>query len=243
MLLGAVAFVLLVACVNVANLMLARSIARARELAVRRALGASMGRILRQLLTESLIISIAGGALGLAVAALSTQAIVQVLPATLPRAATIGLDLRVLVFTAGISILAGVVFGLAPAIKAARPDLVDTLKEGGRGASSARHRVQSVFVVVEMALALVLLVGAGLMVRTLSRLWSVDPGFRSRGVMTFGLSLAPSMQTAKPDDIRAALRQLDAAIAAAPAVEAMSLSWGSTPMDSVMPYLRASERQ
>jgi len=228
-LLAAVAFVLLIACVNVANLLLARSTGRAREFAIRTALGAGQGRILRQLLTESILLALAGGALGLVLAQWGTQSALKHLPADLPRAAGIGLDARVLIFTAVVSLLAGILFGLAPALKTRTPKLQNTLKEGGRGANTTRHRAQSVFVVVEMAMALVLLIGAGLMIRTMTHLWNVDPGFRPQNVMTFGISLPPSMMNASPDAIRAALRELDARLAATPGVAAMAQTWEALP--------------
>jgi predicted permease len=228
-LLAAVAFVLLIAWVNVANLLLARSTGRSREFAIRTALGAGRGRILRQLLTESILLALAGGALGLTLAQWGTQAALKHLPADLPRAAGIGLDARVLIFTAVVSLLAGILFGLAPALKTRTAELQNTLKEGGRGASSTRHRAQSVFVVVEMAMALVLLIGAGLLTRTMTHLWSVDPGFRPQNVLTFGISLPPSMIHASPDAIRAALRELDARLAATPGVAAMAETWEALP--------------
>jgi predicted permease len=230
LLLAAVAFVLLIACVNVANLLLARSTARGREFAIRIAMGAGQARLLRQLLTESVLLAVAGGALGLLAAQWGTRAALGALPAALPRAEEISLDSHVLVFTMTISVLVGVLFGMVPALKARRPDLQDTLKEGGRSASSARHRTQDVFVVVEMALALILLIGAGLMIRSLTRLWNVDPGFNPRNVLSFGLSLPPSMMTAKPDAIHAAFRELDRKLAATPGVQAASLTWGAVPM-------------
>jgi len=229
---AAVAFVLLIACVNVANLLLARSTGRSREFAIRTALGAGQGRILRQLLTESVLLALAGGALGLALAQWGTQAALKHLPADLPRAAGIGLDARVLIFTAVVSLLAGTLFGLAPALKTRTPELHNALKEGGRGASATRHRAQSVFVVVEMAMALVLLIGAGLMIRTMTHLWNVDPGFRPQNVMTFGISLPPSMMNASPDAIRAAVRELDARLAATPGVAAMAQTWETLPLGS-----------
>ncbi len=190
LLLGAVGFVLLIACVNVANLVLARSLARQREFAVRAALGASQARVVRQMLTESLVLAAGGGGLGLLAAAWGTRAALGSLPASLPRAESVHVDVRVLLFTLGVSLLSGVLFGLVPALRTSGADLHETLKEGGRGASGARHRTQAVFVVAELAMALVLLVGAGLMVRTLARLWDVDPGFRPDGVVTFGVKLA-----------------------------------------------------
>ena len=229
-LLTAVGFVLLIACVNVANLLLARATGRRQEFAVRAALGATQGRIVRQLLTESVLLSLAGGGLGLLLAAWGTQAALGVLPTALPRAEQVGLDSHVLFFTVGISLLAGVLFGLTPALRTSQLDLQETLKQGGRGASGARHRTQGVFVVVEMALALVLLIGAGLTIRSLTKLWSVDPGFRPHQVLTFGFSLPPSMIGASPDAIRGAFREFDDKIAAVPGVQAVSQTWGAIPL-------------
>lgn len=229
-LLAGVGFVLLIACVNVANLLLARSATRTREFAIRAALGASQRRVLRQLLTESVVLGLAGGAFGLLLAAWGTRAALGVLPTALPRAEEIGLDHRVLLFTLAISLIAGVLFGVAPALKMLPASLHDGLKESGRGMSGTRHRVQSTFVIAEMAMALVLLVGAGLMIRTLTRLWSVDPGFNPRNVMTVGLSLPPSMMGASPESVRAAFREIDNKIAAIPGVEAVSQLWGAFPM-------------
>ncbi|HEY4903144.1 MAG TPA: ABC transporter permease [Candidatus Sulfotelmatobacter sp.] len=229
-LLAAVGFVLLIACVNVANLLLARSTSRTREFAVRAALGATYARVVRQLLTESILLALAGGSLGLLLAAWGTRAALGVLPAALPRAEQVGLDTHVLIFTAGISLLAGILFGLTPALKTSQPDLHETLKQGGRGASGTRHRTQNVFVVVEMALALVLLTGAGLTIRSLAKLWSVDPGFNPHNVLTFGFSLPPSMMGAKPDAIRTAFREFDDKMAAVPGVQAVSQTWGAIPL-------------
>ena len=229
-LLASVGFVLLIACVNVANLLLARSTSRTREFAVRSVLGSSRRRMVRQLLTESLLLAIAGGTLGLMLAAWGTRAALSVLPTALPRAEEIGLDLRVLFFTLAISLLAGILFGLVPALKMSPSRLQETLKEGGRGMSSGRHRVQGAFIVAEMAMALVLLAGAGLMIRSLTRLWGVDPGFDPRNVLTVGLTLPQSMMDASPDAIRAAFREFDNKIASIPGVEAVSQTWGSVPM-------------
>jgi predicted permease len=228
-LLAAVGFVLLIACVNVANLLLARSTGRTREFAIRAALGAGRGRVIRQLLTESLVLSFAGGALGLLLAAWGTQAGIKLLPEALPRAQTVQIDARVLLFTLAATVLAGIFFGLAPALKMSGEDLHGTLKEGGRGSSGARQRVQGFFVVVELAMALVLLVGAGLMIRSLAKLWSVNPGFDPRNVITFNLSY-PTNLGSTPDAIRASMRQLHGAVAAVPGVEAASLTAGSMPM-------------
>ncbi|HEX6906275.1 MAG TPA: ABC transporter permease [Terriglobales bacterium] len=229
-LLGAVGFVLLIACGNVANLLLARATVRQREFAIRSALGASPVRVIRQLLTETSLLAAIAGAAGLVLAGWGTQAALRLLPASIPRASHIGLDLRVLGFTLAITVLAAVVFGLAPAIRTARPDLHEELKEGGRGGSGARHRAQSAFVIMEMALALVLLAGAGLMIRTLAELWRINPGFDARNVVLLGVGLPPGMTHASPDAIRSSLRQAEQAIAGTPGVQAASLSAGSIPM-------------
>jgi predicted permease len=231
-LLAAVGFVLLIACVNVANLLLARSTARTHEFAIRVALGASPRRIVRQLLTESILLAAAGGLLGLALAVWGEGALLRNLPDALPRSAEIKVDTHVLIFTVLVSLLCGVVFGLAPALKISRPDVLTRAKEGSQNAIRGRHRTQAVFVVVEIATALVLLIGAGLMVRSLTRLWNVDPGFDSRNILTFSISLPPSMTMTKapPEAIRAAFRQLDDKIASVPGVRAAAASWGSFPL-------------
>ena len=230
LLLGAVGFVLLIACVNVANLLLARGAARSREIAVRSALGAGTGRLVRQMLTESVLLALLGGSLGLALAAAGTHAALAALPATLPRAREVGIDARVLCFCIVLSFCAGILFGLLPAIRTARRSAFETLKEGSRGAVGSRRRVQGALVTIQMALALVLLAGAGLLIRSLSQLWNVNPGFDPDHVMTFNLALPPQMNTASPVAIRAALRNFDATIAAAPGVEAESLNWGAFPL-------------
>ncbi|HXJ91928.1 MAG TPA: ABC transporter permease [Terriglobia bacterium] len=232
---AAVALVLLIACVNVANLLLARSTGRVREFAIRTALGASQGRTLRQLLTESVLLGFAGGGFGLLLAAWGLKAALQVLPEALPRAEDIHLDARVLGFTLAASLLAGILFGLAPAFKSSRPDLHETLKEGGRGASGARHRAQTVFVVLEIAVALVLLAGGGLMVRSLAKLWSVNPGFDPRNALSFDVSFPP---LTAPPAIRESWLRLHDAVSAVPGVEAAALTVGSTPMqgDSELPF-------
>ncbi|HUE44406.1 MAG TPA: ABC transporter permease [Candidatus Sulfotelmatobacter sp.] len=231
-LLGAVGFVLLIACANVANLLLARSTGRTREFAIRVALGAGRSRLVRQLLTESLLLALSGGALGLLLAQFATRAAVQLLPVQLPRAADIEIDGHVLFFTAGISLLAGILFGIVPALRTSHPHLHDTLKEGGRGGSGSRNRAQGAFVVAEMAMALVLLVGAGLMVRSLVVLWRTSPGFEPANLVTFGLALPPSMLGAHPDAIRSQVRDLDRKFAATPGVEAASQSWAAFPLSS-----------
>jgi predicted permease len=228
-LLAAVGFVLLIACANVANLFLVRSTGRSREFAIRAALGAGQARVVRQLLTESVLLSVVGGALGLLMAAWGTRAALHVLPSALPRSSEIHLNVTVLFFTVGISILVGILFGLVPALKTANPDLHETLKEGGRGSSGSRHRTQNIFVIAEMALALVLLVGAGLMIRSLATLWGVSPGFNPQNAMGFELA-SPTPIGATPDAVRAAMLELGQRFEAIPGVQSMSLSVGSTPM-------------
>jgi len=237
-LLAAVFFVLLIGCVNVANLLLARSMQRAREFAIRAALGAGKLRVIRQLLTESVLLSLCGGALGLLIASWGTQSAVRLLPEGLPRAEEIQLDTRVLIFTIAISVLSGIFFGLAPALRLIKPRLQETLKEGGRTASGARSRAQSVLVIVEMALALVLLVGAGLMLRSLGQLWSVNPGFNPKNVLFFQVAMPPGTAAQSPDAIRANLRRLHDEIAQVPGIESMAMQRGGIPMygDSEDPF-------
>ena len=237
-LLGAVGFVLLIACVNVANLLLARSTGRARELAIRLALGATRGRIIRQLLTESILVALAGGALGLLLAAWGTNVMLKFLPAALPRMDEIGVDGRVLAFTLATSLLAGILFGLAPALKISRSDVQTSLKEGGRSVVRTRNRAQGVLVVAEIAMALVLLVGAGLMIRSVEQLWRVNPGFDPHNAVEFSVALAPD-KTTDAAKIRATYRQLLDGLTATPGVEAVSLFAGSLPLkggDSDFPF-------
>jgi putative ABC transport system permease protein len=230
-LLGAVGFVLLIACVNVASLLLARSAARSREFAVRAALGASRGRVIRQLLTESLLLGIVAGVLGLIPANWGTQAALKLLPAALPRAEEIGLDFRVLAFTTIVSLLTAALFGLVPAFSGSQANPHLALKEGSRSSGGSHHRALATFVVAEMAIALVLLIGAGLMIRSLSRLLNVDPGFNPRNVLTFGLSLPPSFEKASPEKIRAAFRAVNERFASIPGITGVSQAWGALPMN------------
>jgi predicted permease len=229
-LLGAVGFVLLIACVNVANLMLARASIRGREFAVRAALGASRARVIRQLLTESLLLGIAAGAIGLLPAAFGLKGAIHALPAALPRADEIRLDFRVLAFAFLISVATGILFGLVPAWRVAKEDPQTALKEGGRGATGPNQRTLSAFVVVEVAVALVLMTGAGLMVRSLVSLWDVDPGFNAHNVETFSISMPPAMASATPQMLRAKHLALNEALAEVPGVTAVSQTWGAVPM-------------
>jgi predicted permease len=236
-LLAAVGFLLLIACANVASLLLARSMARSGEFALRSALGAGRTRLIRQLLTESTLLAATGGLLGLALAWIATKAIVAALPAELPSATEVSLDTRVLLFTLAVSLLAGIVFGLAPALKTSRTNLQDVLRSSGRGSSGARHRLQGLFVAVQVAMALVLLIGAGLMLRSLAALWRVNPGYQPDHAITFSVSLPANSQTTAAET-RARLRQFEAAMRAVPGVEAVSVTLGSRPMihDSALPF-------
>ena len=228
-LLAAVGFLLLIACANVANLLLARALGRSREFAIRASLGAGRVRVIRQLLTESILLAGVGGALGLLLAVWGTKAVLDTLPGALPRAQEVSLDTRVLLFTMALSLLAGIVFGLAPALKTSRIDLQVILKESGRGASGARHRLQGVFVAAEVAIALILLVGAGLMVRSLAALWRVNPGFTPSHAITFALSM-PANSATTSAETRARLRHFDDTMRAIPGVQAVSVTLGSRPM-------------
>ncbi len=187
---GAVGFVLLIACANVANLLLARASARRQELAVRLALGAGRGRLLRQLLTESVLLALAGGLAGLLLATWGVQLLLRFVPDNLPRLSAVSLDGRVLAFTALASLLTGIIFGLAPALQATQGDVNEALRESGRTGTGARQqRLRNAFVVAEIALALVLLTGAGLTLRSFWRLQAVEPGFNPDGVLTFRMLL------------------------------------------------------
>jgi putative ABC transport system permease protein len=198
-LLGAVSFVLLIACANVANLLLARATLRRREIAIRSSIGAGRGRIIRQLLTESVLLSLAGGTLGLLIGYAGVRALLALNPGDIPRIGQHGsllmLDWRVLVFTLVISFLTGILFGLIPAFNASRTDLNATLKESGlRSGSGLRHnKARSLLVIAEMSMAVVLLVGAGLMIRTFGMLRSVDPGFDAHNVLTMEMSLTGAL--------------------------------------------------
>jgi putative ABC transport system permease protein len=198
-LLGAVGFVLLIACVNVANLLLARMAARESEIAVRAALGAGRGALVRQLLTENLLLGVLGGTLGLLLAHWGVAALVSLRPQDIPRLDAVGLDGRAVAFTGAVSLLTSVLVGIFPALKATRPDLAASLREGGRGGGAGRAatRLRGTLVVAEVAMAVVLLAGAGLLIRSFVQLQRVDPGFRPDGVVSFDLTLP---RAAYPED-------------------------------------------
>ena len=216
-LLGAVGLVLLIACSNVANLQLARSSARRREMAIRAALGAGRRRIVRQLITESLLLAVVGSALGLLLAWWGTAALLKLDPG-IPRQTEIGIDGSVLIFTAAVAFITSLLFGLVPAMQSSSLDLTTTLKEGMGSRGSAAGRFRQILVVSEVALAMVLLVGGGLLVRSFSRLLSVSPGFNPENVLTFRIQL-PDAKYPKKENNQAFFRELLARVTALPGVD------------------------
>jgi len=225
-LLGVVAFVLLIACVNVANLLLARGAARQKEIAIRAALGANRKRIFRQLLTESLLLGLISGALGLMLALWGMDLLLSAIPIDIPFWMKFDLDGRVLGFTAACSLLTGFVFGTAPALEASNPDLNETLKEGGRsGEGGGRHRLRSLLVVAEIALSLVLLVGAGLMMRSFMSLQHVNAGFNPGGVLTAYIAL-PGAKYRPPEKRATFFNQLLERVRGIPGVQCAGSNTG-----------------
>lgn len=223
LLLGAVAFLLLIACANVANLLLARSSARVREFAVRRALGASRMELIRQVITESVILSLTGGVFGLAVAKFGLKAVLAAVPNSLPRTENISVNTSVLLFALGLSAAVGMLFGLVPALKHANADVQAGLRDGGRGSTASHRRTQGVLAILQMALALVLLSGAGLLFRTIHNLWEVNPGFNARHVITFQVGLSASA-TRSAEATRAAYQGLTERIREIPGVESAGMT-------------------
>jgi len=224
-LLAAVGFVLLIACANVANLLLARATAREREIAVRKALGASNGRLVRQLLSESVLLSVCGGALGMLLAAALLPAVRSISPGTVPRLAEARIDPLVLIFSLVLCVITGIVFGLVPALQTSKKDLHETLKEGGRGSSEAsgRGRFRAALVVAEIGVALVLMTGAGLLMQSFSRLMRVNPGFSPKNLMAFPLTLPPSRYS-KPELQAEFYRQILEHVRAMPEVQAAGIT-------------------
>src|ERR1035437_6893773 len=243
-LLSAVGMVLLIGCANLANLTLARGSAREREVAIRASVGAGRWWLMRQCLTQNVLLSICGGVCGLGLGlALKKGLELAVPPFSLPREANVAMDGRVLLFTLALAILTGIVFGLAPALQAARPNLAGCMKEGGRGASSGgRHKVRGALVVTEMALAFVLLTGAGLLIRSFFQMQQVDTGFDSTNVLTAGLPI-PDKRFPDPAQLNAYLRQVVSNVEALPGVRDVALT-SALPMQgwgNGMPFQRADK--
>ena len=220
---AAVGFVLLIGCVNLANLLLARSSARSREIAVRTALGAGRGRLVRQLITESVVLAMVGGVCGVLLAILATNALRTLAQSSLPAATPISIDVRVLLFAAAISVLTGVLFGVAPALQLSRPQVAEALKDAARSSSGAAgQKMRSVLVVAEISMALMLLVGAGLLVRSLQRLLEVSPGFQAEHLLTARLSL-PQTQYRDTTAINSFYRDVTQRLGAVPGVQAAGM--------------------
>jgi predicted permease len=222
LLLGAVGMVLLIACANIASLLLARAVSRERELAMRVALGAGRARLVRQCLTESLVLGLSGGVLGILLAAIALRPFLAFWPGSLPRAEEVGLDWRVLLFAMGVSLLSGVLFGLAPALRVPARQLEQTLRAGARSVVGSSRRLHSVFAVTEIALAVVLLVSAGMLGRTLVHLSSLDPGVNIRNVLTARMALSPGT-LADPAKIRVAWQEVIDGARRVPGVQAVTM--------------------
>jgi len=218
LLLGAVGLVLLIACANIANLLLARSAGRSREFAIRSALGANRARLARQLLTESVILSLTGAGLGTLIAFLGIRSALPAMP-ILPRSENVSVNAPVLLYTLIVSLVVGILFGLAPALKSWSADLQVSLKEGGRGSTIAHRRAQSSFIVAQVALTLVLLVGAGLLFRTILHLWNVNPGFDTNNIVALKVGVSHSL-TKTPSGTRVTYKQLIERIREIPGVQA-----------------------
>ncbi len=256
-LLGAVALVLLIACTNVANLLLARSSGRQKEIAVRTALGAGRGRLVMQLLTESVLLSLLGGVAGLGVAALGLYVVQKIHPGNIPRLDEIGMDFRVLAFTLAISLLTGIVFGLAPALRASRVDLNSTLKAGGRtshsGGLNVKHdKLRGALVIAELAVSLTLLAGAGLLIRSFVHLLSVPPGFNPEGIISMHVAAGGPKYKERPkrvqfyDDLAERVRSLPGvtgfgATSVLPLTP--SIGWGGMQIEGYVPPKDAPELQ
>jgi predicted permease len=237
LLMGAVGLVLLIACGNVANLLLARSAARTREFALRLALGANRAEIVRRVIAESVLLALAGGCLGLAVASWGVKFALALVPGTLPRSENIGVDLPVLLFTFALAVVVGIVFSLIPALKSSNTDLQASLKAGGRGSTSGGHQAQRALVTAQIALALVVLAGARLLFRTIRNLWDVNPGFHRQNILTFKVGLSPAA-TQTGASTRIAYQQLTERVGQLPGVEAADLTTlvPLSPRDNVGPF-------
>jgi putative ABC transport system permease protein len=221
---GAAGFVLLIACANVANLLLARATNRKREIALRLALGANRRRLIQQLLTESVILALLGGILGLLLAYWSLNALVKMIPVTLPSFTNVTLDIPVMIIIGLLSLLSGIFFGLVPALAASKPDFITAIKEGSKSGPRGNNRLslRNVFVIAEVAIALVLLVGAGLMIKSFQRIQAIDPGFNPNRLLSMRINLPPKRYT--PSQALTFARQLTERVQLTPAVESFSLA-------------------
>lgn len=254
---GAVCFVLVIACGNVANLLLSRGAVREKEIAIRAAVGADRSRILRQVLTESVLLSVIGGTVGLGVALLGVQALHRFGPANIPRLYDVGIDARVVAFTFGISLLTGVVFGLAPALRASRVDPNSVLRGGGRGSvgsaafGTGHGQLRKLLIIGEVALSLVLLIGAGLLIRSYDRITNASPGFDPHDVLSLRLSL-PAFRYNTAESVSQFYRQLDDRIRALPGVRfvgsnyqlplsSVSLAWEPIGIEGYVPKAGGSD--
>ena len=230
---GAVGFVLLIACANVANLLLSRASVRQKEFAIRAAVGASRSRLIRQLLTESMLLALTGGVVGVVIAYVTLRALHAFGPDNIPRLSEVSIDGRVLLFTCLIALLTGIVFGLVPALRSSRVDLNEVLKEGGRGSGSGRggHRTRKLLVVSEVALSLLLMIGAGLLIRSYQRVLDAYPGYDSHNVLSMRMSL-PAVKYPKPESVTQFYRRLIETLNQTPEVESTATTY-SLPMSTV----------
>jgi len=245
-LLGAVGFVLLIACANVANLLLARAAVRQKEMAIRAAVGASRVRILRQLLTESVLLALAGGIVGLGIALVAVKVLSRFGSANIPRLTEIGIDGRVLAFTFFVSLLTGIVFGLVPALRASRVDLNEVLKDGARSSSGAgHHRIRNLLVIAEVGLSLMLLIGAGLLIRSYQYVQNASPGFDPHGVLSLRLSL-PAVRYSTRESVINFYKQLGDRVKQLPGIESVgtnlvlplsnyTAAWGPITIEGYVP--------
>ncbi len=236
-----VGLLLIIACVNVANLLLSRVVPRQREIAIRTALGASRIRVAAQLLAESVMLALVGGVLGIGLAWAGTRGLLAAVPNSLPRAESIGVDWHVALFLLLLCVGTGILFGMAPVWQVLRGNMNDTLKESARGSSGGKHLLQSTLVVAELAIAVLLLVGAGLTVRTLQKLATVDPGFQSQNVLTFDLRFSKARYD-QPQKIRNLFHEVTARLESVPGVEAAAITQDLMMRDDSETMFYVSER-
>jgi predicted permease len=234
---GAVGLVLFIACANVGNLLLVHAAGRKQEFATRAALGASSVRLMRQLLIESVLLAVMGGALGVALASWGTGAILRLFPVSLPAVAHVEMNFHVLLFALGLCVATGLLFGTVPAFKVSKARLNEELKKSGRGVSGLHHRARGAFIVTEIGLALVLLIAAGLLIRSLTKVWAVNPGFNPDRLLAFSIAFSPG-NLSNAEKAHTVLRELDERLTLVPGVEAVGLNLGDLPLegDSEFPF-------